>query len=76
MRHRSSFSWMLTISLELIAIAFIISYVFSKFTSFCKLQRFFLNELGKLVKTTHSLIIKPTPNIKGLTSLGCNVIFS
>ena len=51
MRHRSSFSWMLTISLELFAIAVIISIVFSKFTSFCKLQRFSLNELGKEVKT-------------------------
>ena len=33
--------------------------VSSKFTSFCILQRFFLNELARQTKTTPSLIMKP-----------------
>ena len=50
--------------------------VSSKFTSFCILQRFSLNELARQTKTTPSLIIKPTPKVNCLTSLGCNIIFS
>ena len=50
--------------------------VSSKFTSFCILQRFFLNELARQTKTTPSLIMKPTPNVNCLTSLGRNIIFS
>ena len=76
MRNRSSFSWMLTISLELFVITVIILTVSSKFTSFCILHRFLLNELANDVKTTPSLIIKPIPRNKCLTSLGCSIIFS
>ena len=67
---------MLTISLELFVITVIILTVSSKFTSFCILHRFLLNELANDVKTTPSLIIKPIPNIKNLTSFGFNKISS
>ena len=67
---------MLIGSLELFDIVVMISLVSSKFTSFCILQRFFLNELARQTKTTPSLIVKPTPKVNCLTLLGCNIIFS
>ena len=67
---------MLIGSLELLDIEIMISLVSSKFTSFCTLQRFSLNELARQTKTTPSLIMKPTPKVNCLTSLGRNIIFS
>ena len=67
---------MCNVSLELFDTVVMISLVSSKFTSFCILHNFPLNELAKLTRTTPSLIIKPNPNVICLTSLGCSLIFS
>ena len=67
---------MSTISLELFVMVITVSSVSSRLTSFCKLHRSFFNELSNAVKTTHSLIINPSPNWNCLTSFGLSLISS
>ena len=74
MRHKSSYSWMSTISLELSVRVITISSMSSRFTSFCRLHHLCFKELANAAETTPSLIINLSPNHISLTSFGSTFI--